>query len=187
MAEVKRRDAIQGDIVHEYDGIEEADNRLPTWWVAGFIFTIVFGMVYWFVYHEYHLAELPNARFKDAMAALEIQRAREAGADLSLAVKDPALIKAGQGLFAQYCVPCHGEKGQGKIGPNLTDTMYLHGGSARAIHDTIEKGVGAKGMPSWGPVLGPVAVKQATAFVVSLRGTNVPGREPQGEPWDGTP
>ncbi len=33
MSEAKRTDEIQGEILHVYDDIEEADNNLPTWWL----------------------------------------------------------------------------------------------------------------------------------------------------------
>jgi cytochrome c oxidase cbb3-type subunit 3 len=38
-----------------------------------------------------------------------------------------------------------------------------------------------KGMPSWGLTLGTAACKQLAAYVLTVRGTNVPGKPPQGE------
>src|SRR5690606_5096445 len=40
-----------------------------------------------------------------------------------------------------------------------------------------------RGMPPWGPALGERQVQAVTAFVLTIRDTNVPGREPEGEPW----
>ena len=31
---------------HEYDGIKELDNHMPTWWLWLFYFTIAFGVGY---------------------------------------------------------------------------------------------------------------------------------------------
>jgi cytochrome c oxidase cbb3-type subunit 3 len=54
-----------------------------------------------------------------------------------------------------------------------------------SIHTTIRDGVGAKGMPAWGPTLGPSSVRSLAVFVASIRDTHVPGKEPQGEVWTG--
>jgi cytochrome c oxidase cbb3-type subunit 3 len=57
----------------------------------------------------------------------------------------------------------------------------LHGGDPVAIFKTVRDGVAAKGMPSWGPTLGRAGVTQVAAFVLTLRGTNVPGKAPEGQ------
>ena len=43
MSEGKRTDEIQGEILHVYDDIEEADNNLPTWWLLTFYGAIAFA------------------------------------------------------------------------------------------------------------------------------------------------
>jgi cytochrome c oxidase cbb3-type subunit III len=183
MTEIKRRDEIAGDIVHVYDGIEEADNELPAWWVAVFVGSIVFAGAYWLMYEEYH-AEPSAAAL---LIAEEDHIKRSAGAvtdeDLDIASKQASFVVEGKAAFVTNCVVCHGEKGEGKIGVNLTDNRWLHGGAPMSIYGTIRDGVPAKGMPSWGAILGPEKVKQLAAFVLTLRNTNVPGKEPQGEPW----
>jgi cytochrome c oxidase cbb3-type subunit 3 len=39
-------------------------------------------------------------------------------------------------------------------------------------------------MPAWAPILGEEGVKQVVAYVLTLRNTEVPGVEPQGEIWE---
>ncbi len=73
-------------------------------------------------------------------------------------------------------------KGQGKIGPILTDSLWLHGGTPLEIYQTVRDGVPSKGMPPWGPALGRASVLQLTAFVLSIRDSNVPGKPAEGQP-----
>jgi cytochrome c oxidase cbb3-type subunit 3 len=183
MADIKRTDAIAGDIVHEYDGIEEADNELPTWWVVVFVASIGFGAVYWLVFQEFHLEPTPS----EALAIAQAERSQNTGqwtdADLMAASQNPKLVESGKKAFTTNCVVCHGPNAQGNIGPNLTDTQWIHGGSPSQIFGTIRDGVPAKGMPSWASVLGLPVVKDLAAYVLTIRDTNVPGKAPEGEVW----
>lgn len=183
MAEVRRKDDIQGEIVHEYDGIEEADNQLPRWWLWTLYGSIAFAIGYWFAYHELEAGRLPGERYADALAA---QAERGGGIDeaaLLAMVDDPEAVDAGRQAFATNCVACHGAQGEGKIGPNLTDHHWINGGAPLDIYQVIRQGVPAKGMPAWGQTLGPAAVEQLAAFVLSVRGQEVPGKVPEGEPY----
>jgi cytochrome c oxidase cbb3-type subunit 3 len=40
-------------------------------------------------------------------------------------------------------------------------------------------------MPTWGAILGPQGVRDVTAYVLTLRNTNLPGKPPQGEDYSG--
>jgi cytochrome c oxidase cbb3-type subunit III len=163
MSEVKRTDDIAGDIVHEYDGIEEADNALPTWWIAVFVGSVVFATTYW------------------------LKLTGQVGEDeLVSASQSSSLVASGKQAFMTNCVACHGPNAEGKIGPNLTDSNWLHGGAAAQIFGTIRDGVPAKGMPGWGPILGQDAIKSIAAYVLTLRNTNVPGKPPEGAAYSGS-
>ena len=184
MSEGNRHDEIQGEIIHVYDGIEEADNELPTWWLITFYGAIVFAVGYWFYFHGFGVGALPMQRY-----AMERAAAASAGGEVSdeliLALADdPSAVTAGRDSFAANCAVCHREDAAGNIGPNLTDPYWIHGGSALNIHDTIRDGVTTSGMPAWGATLGPTAVQQLAAYVVTLRDTNVEGKEAQGDRWD---
>lgn len=172
---------------HAYDGIREYDNPLPGWWVWIFVASIVFTPLYWLYYHGTP-GRLIQDEFDRDLAAWqegEAKRAMESGAVtedvLAALAHDAVTAAAGAALFKQNCAMCHGEKGEGKIGPNLTDDAWIHGkGTLVDIHATITNGVPEKGMIAWGKTLPPDDVKKLAAFVGTLRGTNVPGLAPQG-------
>lgn len=180
MAESKKHDPIQGEIVHVYDGIEEADNQLPLWWLWTLYGAMAFSVVYWFTYHEFKVQPNPQqAYFLEKAQKLEKEGGEPTSEELLAQVGTPA-VGAGQEVFLANCVACHNSKGEGKIGPNLTDGAWLHGGEPLQIWKTIKDGVPAKGMPPWGPVLGRNGVNQVAAFVLSIRDTNLPGKAPEG-------
>ena len=82
---------------------------------------------------------------------------------------DPALAKAGKSQFA-ICAGCHGPEGKGNqmLGaPNLTDNVWLYGGSKRAIEESIRNGR-AGVMPPWKDILGEEKVHLISAYVYSL-------------------
>jgi mono/diheme cytochrome c family protein len=86
-------------------------------------------------------------------------------------------VNAGEGVFTQFCVACHGPNLQGGIGPNLLDDEWIHGGTAADIMRTITNGVPEKGMVAWGPVLGTEGVSNVAAYVIS-KNAKALGREP---------
>jgi cytochrome c oxidase cbb3-type subunit 3 len=176
----KKHDAIQGEIVHEYDGILEADNELPRWWLATFFLTIVFSAGYWFYYEGFAIGRHPVVLYADEMAARAAEGGEVTEEMLATFAGDPAMVADGAHIFETNCVVCHGARGEGNIGPNLTDSAWIHGGTPVEIHATISNGVAARGMPAWSATLGRDSVLRAVAFVLSVRDTNVPGRAPEG-------
>jgi cytochrome c oxidase cbb3-type subunit 3 len=177
-------------VVHEYDGIQEYDNRLPNWWLWTLFGTIVFGFLYWVGYQTFNALDNPRTAYDKEVAiarAKEIERMKNAGpvtAELLLTMsKDSATVENGKKIFTTNCVACHRADGGGNIGPNLTDKYWLHGGKPDQIFKTVTEGVPAKGMLAWGPMLGPDKVQSVTAYVLTLHDTEVPnGKAPQGEP-----
>ncbi len=178
------------EILHEYGDIKEMDNELPNWWLYILYGSIVFAVGYWFHYQVFKSGESPTKVYNQEMAAaaaIEADRVRSAGVMSNEALltlsRDTATVEKGKDVFTQTCVACHGPNGGGTIGPNLTDDMWLHGSAPESIFATVRDGVIAKGMPVWGAQLGAERVQAVTAYVLTLRHTNVPGgKAPQGVP-----
>lgn len=83
---------------------------------------------------------------------------------------DEKLAALGQGSFMKGCFACHGmdAKGNKLMGaPNLTDDVWLYGGSRGMIEETIKHGR-AGVMPAWKDVLGEEKVHVIAAYVYSL-------------------
>ncbi len=177
------------DTGHDYDGIREFDNKLPNWWLATLYLSIVFAIGYWLYFHTLAVGPSSGAEYEMEMAqaasiAAEKAKARGEITDETLVALagDAGAVDAGKALFGQYCAACHGPEAAGTIGPNLTDDYWLNGkGAPTEIRKIVAAGVPAKGMPGWEQMLGADKVEQLTAFVYTLKGKNVPGKEPQGE------
>ena len=148
------------------DGIEEYDNPLPDWWLGLFIVTIVWGVFYAINYHFVaQTSQLQQYEEEMTMAALQWPNS-DAPQELAF---DDATLADGEEIFVATCVACHAEGGKGGgIGPSLVDAEWIHGFSDDEIRHTIANGVAAKGMPAWGPVLGPDKVAKVAAYVVKL-------------------
>ena len=179
----RRRDEIQGDIVHVCDGIEEADNKLPHWWLWTFYLAIIFALLYWAYYHLFGVGDTPLADYEVERAQLVARGAEVDEEALVALAQDPLAVEEGRTIFVESCAQCHLANASGDIGPNLTDEYWLHGGAPKDVYRTIYKGFLEKGMPEWGPTLGPGGVRKVTAYVMTLRNTHVPGKAPQGDKW----
>ena len=169
---------------HDYDGIREADNPLPRWWVMLFIGSIVFAMVYVPVVHIFNILPQNKLRQEIALAA-RVQEQHELEAEAS-GVLDQDPVAAGQKYFKTFCITCHGSHAEGGIGPNLTDAFWIHSPYEDSIRTVILRGVAVKGMPAWGPILGERKIKSLTAYVMTLWETPppVPGKKSEGKEYD---
>ncbi|MCJ8321604.1 MAG: cytochrome-c oxidase, cbb3-type subunit III [Colwellia sp.] len=85
----------------------------------------------------------------------------------------PELAEAGKAKFG-LCAGCHGQDGKGSLAmgtpmgaPNLTDHIWLYGGSQKAIEESIRNGR-AGVMPPWKDILGEEKVHVISAYVYSL-------------------
>ena len=161
---------------HAYDGIQEFDNPLPTWWKWIFYATILFVPLYLWDPLGIGVGPGKAKAYEEQLAAFNAAHPKSAGTytdeQLVAFSKDPAKVEAGKVVFTTYCAACHRADGGGLIGPNLTDDFWIHGGKPTDIFKTVNEGVLAKGMPNWGKVLKPDQIEGAVAYVQTLHGSN---------------
>lgn len=182
---------------HEFDGIQEFDNRLPNWWLWTFYIMCIFSVGYWIHYHTLGTGALPGEEYeieqRIAAEKLEAEMAKNPVTEESLLrlAGEPAAIDDGRAAFMQNCVQCHHTDGSAKganpgdpfrAGVDLTDEYWLHGASPMEIYQTILEGAlvdgKASGMSSW-KHLGRSTVTKLAAFVhKEIKGTKAEGGKP---------
>lgn len=89
---------------------------------------------------------------------------------LSTGEGDAEKIAAGQQSYNMFCVGCHAADGTGNIAlgaPDLTNDIWLYGGSTRQLLETVQNGRSGK-MPAHRDFLGEDKVHLLTAYVYSL-------------------
>jgi cytochrome c oxidase cbb3-type subunit 3 len=183
------KDELTGDKLlsgHESDNIRELDNSLPKWWVWLFILTIVFSVIYIFVFDVIKVAPYQQDEWKNEMAAAGTNASGQTSlvADTTLiAMSDAPSLEAGKEIWLKQCKVCHLEGGQGLVGPNLTDNFSIYGCKYGNLVHITTVGAPEKGMISWKTQLSETQIKQVSSYVVTLQGTTPPNpKAPQGEP-----
>jgi cytochrome c oxidase cbb3-type subunit III len=170
---------------HTFDGIQEFDNRLPNWWLWSLYLACIYSLGYWVWYHTIGVGEQPSEAYmseqRAAAARLEAQFAANPVTDelLLKIAKEPAFVEQGAAIFKDpmRCALCHKPDGSGLIGPNLTDDRWIYGSRPMEVYASIAKGR-PRGMLAH-ESFGTGFVQRATAYVLSIRNTNLPGKEPE--------
>ncbi|MDW3224476.1 MAG: cytochrome-c oxidase, cbb3-type subunit III [Paracoccaceae bacterium] len=128
--------------------------------------------------HGIRNEEDDDARYSEMPAFGEILEPEEIAQvvnyvmELSGADADAALAGPGAELFADNCSACHGENGMGdrdQGAPNLTDAIWLYGGDADSLTETVtysRYGV----MPPWTQRLSEAEIRAVALYVHQLGG-----------------
>jgi len=176
---------------HAYDGIREYDNPLPGWWSLVFGACIAFALLYFAYDNIAGWGRSPADKYQIALAGWQASyKAGPSGGGgpnvteemLAAGAENSELVARGGDVFAARCAGCHTADGRGQIGPNLTDLYQIHGDSRMDLYGTIVSGSPGTAMIAWGEVMKPAEIIAVATFVTSLRGKNLPGKEPQGKP-----
>ncbi|MGC3938860.1 cytochrome-c oxidase, cbb3-type subunit III [Roseobacter sp. EG26] len=128
--------------------------------------------------HGIRNEEDEDARYSEMPAFGEILEEEEIAQvvnyvlELSGAEADPALAGPGAEVFADNCSACHGENGMGdreQGAPNLSDAIWLYGGDAETLTETVtysRYGV----MPPWTQRLTEAQIRAVSLYVHQLGG-----------------
>jgi len=177
----KRKSATEPDKTgHVWDeDLAEYNNPLPRWWVWLFWITIVFAVLYLWLYPglgTWHGAKQWTSRgqYEEEVKVAEAQFGplyqKYAALDLKQVAADADARAMGQKLFMTYCTQCHASDARGGRGfPNLTDNDWLFGGDPETIKATIMNGRNGI-MPPFGQALGAESVRDTANYVRSLSG-----------------
>jgi cytochrome c oxidase cbb3-type subunit 3 len=196
--EIKRGNYAKekGEVVlreHEYDGIQEFDQKLPNWWLFTFYGAIVWFVVYWVLYYHTDIYQTDQEKIVARVSALHEKKDQELAAtlatldDATLIEKwsiDPVIVASGEAIYTVNCVACHAadltatmDVAGNKIplpGMSLADGEWKYGARPMDIFKIINEGTpadspghnGAK-MVAWGQVLTPKQVAEVTAFLIA--------------------
>jgi cytochrome c oxidase cbb3-type subunit 3 len=182
----KKRDELMS---HEVDGIREFDNAMPRWWLYGFYFTIVFGVLY---FANYHVLSTPLVGKRTLVAEYDesvrlaalVPRAAASSAGPIVALTDGPSLEKGRAIFegsTNVCFSCHRADLGGMVGPNLTDDYWLHGCSPAQLVANIKSGFPERGMMPFGTGqhLSDEQVLQVASYVLSKHDTHPPNPKPR--------
>ncbi|OYV07393.1 MAG: hypothetical protein CFE26_01215 [Verrucomicrobiales bacterium VVV1] len=186
----------KGEVVlrpHEFDGIQEYDQKLPNWWLFTFYGAVVFTVIYWTVYYHTNLLKTDHELVQDALVVVE--KARQDELEKALAsiddaklvtvwAADASIVAAGQSTYTTNCTACHGadltatmDVSGTKIplpGLSLIDHQWKYGGKPMDLFKLINAGTppesaghnGARMQP-WGQTLSPKQIAELTAFIIA--------------------
>ncbi len=186
----------KGEVIlreHEYDGIQEYDQKLPNWWLFTFYGAIVFFVGTWVAYYHTDFLKNDQQIIREKIAA--IQAAKMVELEKTLATlddsklvhrwaTDAALVSAGEAIYLTNCSACHAADLSGTMtvgahkiplpGLPLDDREWKFGGKPMQIFRLINEGSppestghnGAK-MQVWGQTLNPKQIAEVTAYLIA--------------------
>ena len=87
---------------------------------------------------------------------------------------DPRAVAGGGEAFRPYCTPCHGIRGDGGRGPDLTRGVYSVGDKDSDLFRTIANGVPGTPMPGFASDLREEDIWRIVAFIRAIARHDVP-------------
>lgn len=168
---------------HEFDGIQEFDQKLPNWWLFSFYGAIVFFVAYWFIYYSTDALSTEAEGINARMSVIEEAKKKELEAMVSQLddkvlvtwSEEPSIAAEGEQIYKQFCIACHGANLEGGIGRSLIDKEWSYGGKPMDILKIVLDGTPADApgyngqkMTPWKDILGPEKSAKVTAYIIKI-------------------
>lgn len=186
----------KGEVIlreHEYDGIQEFDQKLPNWWLFTFYGGILWFVVYWGLYYHGGVFQTDQEKIIAQVSELHEKKDAELAATLATLddqtlikkwATDPVIVASGEAIYSINCVACHAvdlsatmDVAGNKIplpGLALTDGEWKYGAKPMDVFKLINEGTPADStghngarMQAWGQMLSPKQIAEVTAFLIS--------------------
>jgi cytochrome c oxidase cbb3-type subunit III len=187
----------KGEVIlreHEFDGIQEYDQKLPNWWLFTFYAAIVWFVIYWLLYYQFPVLRTDHENLAAEMATIERQKAADLEKTLAALndsalvhewAADPSVVASGEAVYVQVCAACHGVDksatltvGAAKVplpGIPLNDGQWKFGGKPMEIFQMVNQGSpatsegnnGVKMQPKGGANLSSKQVAEVVAYLIS--------------------
>lgn len=190
--EIRRADfaSKKGEVVlrpHEYDGIQEFDQKLPNWWLITFYGAIIFYLIYWFVYYQAGMFQTDQDAVTAAVSEVHAEKQRvlaETLANLNDEIlvqewaADASIVANGEAFYNELCIACHGPNldAPNNLGLSLVDGTWKYGDRPMDIFKLINEGTPADSegmaptgarMAPWGANNSPIKIAEVAAFLIS--------------------
>ncbi|WHY90483.1 c-type cytochrome [Neobacillus cucumis] len=84
--------------------------------------------------------------------------------------KDSKAIVAGEKIYRQHCLACHGQTGKGegtKVGTALNNQQFLSTVTNRDLYEYVKSGRNGTDMPAYGTILSEKDINQLVTFIRS--------------------
>ena len=173
--------------------IQLTDRPPPKWWQRGMFLGCVCAPLYLFYFHNGVTGRSAVDRYQREFSA-NMQSQMDQLGDVSLDgagvrrfMDEPSWLSVGASTFKSNCASCHGNLGQGGVGPNLGDHHYKNIRDLGDFVTILLRGAGGGAMPAWRQKLSDQQIVLVAAYVASLRGSKPPGgKPPEGRviaPW----
>jgi len=158
---------------HDYDGIRELDNPMPSWWKWLFYITIAFAIIYMIRIFVFKSDDLIQEReYANEMENVAKATPAEAAEFKLVLLEDEASLASGKETWDKICAVCHLVDGGGLVGPNMTDNFWIHGNTVEDLYNIVEIGVIEKGMIPYKDQLSEQKRLEVISFIlVKLQGT----------------